>query len=131
MANKSYSMIDFLKDINTEKKNLLRLDPLAEKDFSPYLINRNLANFIDCIFYVSELNIRPNMDKKMQYDYLINGLKSRKRFAKTPKPQKEEDVELVQRYYNYDMKKALEAYELLSDNDLEIIRQYFVTGGKQ
>lgn len=126
---KQYNLGDFLKDINKGKENIVRMDPQAEKDFTPYLVNRNLANFIDCIFYVQELNVRPNMDKKLQYDYLINAISKRSRFAKTPKPQKEVDVELIQRHYKYDMQKALDAYELLSENDLETIRQHFEKGG--
>lgn len=128
---KQYGLGDFLKDINTGKQNLLRQDPEARKDFPPFLINRNLANFVDTILYVEELNMRPYMDKDLQYDYLIHSINKRKRFAKTPKPQKEEDIELLKRYFMVNNEKADQYYALISEDDMQEIRKQFVTGGKK
>lgn len=126
---KNYSLGDFLKDINTEKKNICREDEQSLKEFPPYLVRRNLSNFLDCIFYVHELNKNHNMDSLMQYDYLIHGIRKRKRFAKTVKPEKENDVELIKRYYLLNHEKANDAYSLMSENDLQHIRDQFKSGG--
>lgn len=127
---KQFSIGDYLKDINFEKKNILRQDEQAIKDFQPFLIRRNLSNFLDAILFVQELNKRPSMEKQLQYDYLLNSLRARKRFAKTHRQEKEEEIEYVKSFYGYNDERAYEALELLSKDDVDIIKTYFIKGGK-
>ena len=67
---------DWLNSININKENLIDEDPLIEKDYPPYIINRCLSGHLDCIMFVNELNKSPNLAKKLQYDFLLNSLRN-------------------------------------------------------
>ena len=54
---------DYINDINYGKKNVIENSDnpeLAEKLYVPYVTNKTLSYFIDCIGLVNEVNIRPN-----------------------------------------------------------------------
>ena len=79
---------DWLNSINQSKKNLLDEDPSLEKEYPPYIINKCLSGSIDCIMFVNELNINNRLDKKLQYDFLINTVRTKKRFSPWIKKEK-------------------------------------------
>lgn len=68
------SLSDYLNSINYTKKDLIKEDPLAEKDYLPFVTNRCLSYFPDTVFYANQMNMMPHLEKKMQYDYLRNKL---------------------------------------------------------
>jgi hypothetical protein len=68
-------------------------------------------------------------DKKMQYDYLLNAIRAKKRFAPWQKKIQDADVDLVKQAYSLSEKKALELLPLLSPEKLETIRKTQFTGG--
>jgi len=104
-------------------------DHLVEKEYAPYIVNRCLSYFIDTILHVNQINEFPDTDKKMQFDYLQNSIRKRKRFSKWQKKQKVENIEIVKEYYGYSNQKATEIMGLLSDNDIEEMRIYLYGGG--
>ena len=59
------------------------------KEISPFIINKCVELFQDTIFLVNEMNMNHHMDKKLQFDFLINSLRKRKRY--TPWLKNEED----------------------------------------
>ena len=120
---------DFLKTINSEKVNLIDEDPNAEKEYLPFIVNRTLSYQPDCIPWVHEMNQRPFADNKMQFDYLLNSIRKKKRFAKWVKPEKNANLELVKKFYGYNNKKAMEALTILSDDQLKSMRKSMATGG--
>ena len=61
---------DWLNSINQNKINLIDEDPLLEKDYAPYIINKCLSGHIDCIMYANEMNQNHFIDRKLQYDFL-------------------------------------------------------------
>ena len=69
---------EWLKTINVSKKNLIDEEPDLEKKYPAYIVNRCLAGHLDAIVYVNELNINHHLDKKLQYDFLLNTLRSAK-----------------------------------------------------
>ena len=69
------------------------------------------------------------LDKKMQYDFYINSLKPRKRFTPWFKKETLEHLELVKEYYGYSHNKALEALQILTTDQLEIIKKALNKGG--
>ena len=78
----SYELKDYLNAINHEKKNLMDTDDeLWEKKYPPFIINKCLAPFPDTIFLVNEMNKYHHLDKKLQFDFLLNSLRTRKRFT--------------------------------------------------
>ena len=48
---------DWLNSINLSKDNLLDEDPLAEKDYPPYVINKCMAGHMDTILFANEMNL--------------------------------------------------------------------------
>ena len=47
---------DWLNSINQTKKNLIDEDPLVEKDYPPYIINRCFSGHLDAILFANEMN---------------------------------------------------------------------------
>jgi len=122
---------DWLNSINFTKKNLIEEDPSLEKEYAPYIVNRCLSGHIDCIMYVNEMNKYHFLDKGMQYDFYINILRKRKRFSPWLKKDKITDLEVVKKYYGYSNEKASQALKILSNEQINFIKQRLETGGKK
>ena len=120
---------DWLNSINKTKKNLIDEDPLVEKEYPPYIINRCLSGEIDCIMFVNELNRYHFLPKKMQYDFLINILRVKRRYSPWLRKDKIEDLDIVKRYYGYSNEKAQQALRILTKEQLTFIKSKFETGG--
>ena len=120
---------DWLNSINKTKKNLIDNDPSLEKEYSPYVINHCLSGYIDCVMYANEMNITPNLDKKLQYDFYINTLRVKSRFSTWIHKDVIKDLEHVKRYYQYNNEKAQQALKILTSEQLNFIKSKFETGG--
>ena len=114
---------DYLYSINQSKQNILDQDKEAEDAYPPFIVNRCLSSFVDSILYANEMNKNCHLDKKLQYDFFINSLKPRKRFAPWIKKQTLEHLELVKEYYGYSHNKSLEALRILTTDQLDIIKK--------
>jgi len=120
---------DYVNEILKGKNNLI-VDEYTEKQYNSFLVNRSLSYHLDCIAYANEMNRRHHLDKKLQNDFLINTIRSRKRsFAKWVKSEKSEDIECIKQYFNYSDTKAREALSLLSVEELIKIKERTDTGG--
>ncbi len=113
---------DYLNSINSTKKNLM-VDEETEKEYNPFLINRGLSNFIDTVFVANEMNQRHYLDKRLQYDFLRNIVRTRKRFSKWAKPIKSDDFDAVKEYFSYNNEKTREALKVLTKDDLAEIHR--------
>ena len=120
---------DYVNSILQNKKNLI-VDELTEKDYSPFLVNRTLSYHKDCILYANEMNRRHLADKKLQYDFLLNTIRSQIRpFAKWVKAEKSEDLECIKQIFGLSDQKAREARRLLSDEQIQKLKEQTDTGG--
>jgi hypothetical protein len=122
---------DWLNSLNFTKENLIQEDPSLTKDYPPYIINRCLSGHMDCIMFVNEMNKYHNLDKDMQYEFYLNTLRKRKRFSPWLRKDKISDLEVVKRYYGYSNEKASQALKILSNEQLNFIKQRLDTGGKK
>tara|TARA_B100001094_G_C18060961_1_gene735035 strand:+ start:595 stop:978 length:384 start_codon:yes stop_codon:yes gene_type:complete len=121
---------DFLTSVNYSKEDIFLEDvEYAEKSYPAFVVNRCLSYFPDTIIHANEMNRLNALDTKMQYDYYRFSLRKRKRFSKWLKEEKQEDLDLVKRYYNYSNQKAKEALRVLSSEDLNNIREFLCEGG--
>ena len=120
---------DWLNSINISKENLLDEDPLLEKQYPPYIINRCLSGHIDCVMFVNELNKNHGLSKKLQYDFLLNSLRKKKRFSPWLRQDKIKDLDYVKRYYGFSNEKAKQALRILTKEQLTFIKSKFETGG--
>jgi hypothetical protein len=76
------------------------------------------------------MNRRHFLDKKLQNDFLLNTIRSKKRpFAKWVKSEKSEDVDLIKLAYGLSDSKAIEALRLISEKDIKLLREKFDIGG--
>ena len=122
---------DWLNSINLTKKNLIDEDPSIEKEYSPYIINRIYSGHLDSVMFANEMNKYSFLDKKIQYDFYLNSLRSKKRFSPWLRKDKIKDLDYVKRYYGYSNEKAQQALKILTKEQLNFIRLKFETGGKQ
>ena len=127
-----YSPFDYTKAINQSKERLMDSpDEMWEKKYSPFIVNKALYPFPDTILLVNEMNINNHLDSKLQFDFLLNSIRPRKRFAPWLKTSKINNLELVKEYFGYNDQKAKEALDLLTDDDLEYIRSKLNKGGNE
>ena len=76
------------------------------------------------------MNSRPHLDKKMQFSFLINNIRPRKRFNKWIKAEKIEAIEVIKEYYGYSTEKARQVLPLLNDEQLDYLRTKLIKGGR-
>jgi hypothetical protein len=120
---------DYVNEILYGKKQMI-VDDLTEKDYNAFLVNKALSFHQDCIIYANEMNRRHFLDKKLQNDFLLNTVRSRKRpFAKWVKSEKSEDIECVKQVYGLSDSKAREALRLLSDEQIQKLKEQTGIGG--
>lgn len=125
---KRLSPFDFAKSINEKQDDLLKVQPEAEKDYQPFLVNRALSFSPDTVLYANMMNQCPNVDKKLQYDYLFASVRRRKRYDKWIKREEDELVPLVAGIYGVSQKKATEYLTLLTKEQREELKRGY--GGR-
>ena len=121
---------DYLKSINTTKKNIMVYD-LTEKEYNAFIINRGLSFFPDTVLYANEMNLNHHLDSRLQYDFLINIIKKKKRFTKWVKPQEIANLEVIKEYYGYSNEKAKSVLSLLNNGQMEELKKRIYKGGKR
>ena len=126
-----YELKDYLNSINYTKEPLMDSeDEQWEKKYPPFIINKCVAPFPDTILLVNELNQLHQVDKKLQYDFLLNSLRSRKRYTPWMKAKKLKNLEYVKEFYGYNNEKAKIALDILTDEQISAIKQKMIKGGK-
>jgi|TARA_B100001778_G_scaffold326164_1_gene322483 hypothetical protein len=126
-----YELKDYLKAINVSKESLLDSeDEQWEKKFAPFIVNKCVAPFEDTVMLVNEINQLHHLDKKLQFDFLINSLRPRKRYAPWMKAKKLKNLEYVKEFYGYNNEKAKAALDILDDEQISAIKKKLNKGGK-
>ena len=126
-----YELKDYLKAINYTKEPLLDTeDEQWEKKYPQYIFNRCISPFPDSLMLVNEINQLHHLDKKLQFDFLINSLRARKRFTPWLKAKKLENLECVKEYYSYSNEKAKAALDILNDEQISTIKTKINKGGR-
>ena len=126
-----YELKDYLNAINYTKESLLDTDDEQwEKKYYPFIVNKCVAPFPDTVMIVNEINQLHHLDKRLQFDFLINSLRPRKRFTPWLKAKKLENLEYVKEYYGYNNEKAKEALDILNDEQNSAIKRKLDKGGK-
>lgn len=120
VKTKKISPFDFANSINFTKENLI-VDEATEKEYNPFIVNRAMGFAADTVIPGNEMNARPHIDNKMQYDFLCNVVRKSKRYSKWIKSE-EENLEAVQEYFGYSFNKAKEALRILTSEDIEKIK---------
>lgn len=124
----SISLTEWLNSINYTKIDLMNED--NEMKYQQFIINSILSHSKELIYYIDALNCI-NMSNRMHYDFLLSAIPPSKRYVPffNMKIQKNEDVELVKRYYKVSYNRANQYYEMLSEEDISKLRKYYDEGG--
>ena len=122
------SPFEFINAI-TYNKNDLMVDDWAEKQYAPYIVNKGLSYGADTVIQANEMNSRPHLDKKLQFQFLINNIRPKKRYNKWIKAEKIESIEVIKQYYGYSTDKARQVLPLLDQSQIDLIEQKLEKGG--
>ena len=126
-----YELKDYLNAINHTKERLMDTeDEEWETKYPPFIVNKCLSGFQDTLMLVNEINQHPHLDKKLQFDFLINSIRPRKRFTPWVKAEKLDDLEYVKEFYGYNNEKARIALSILNDEHIATIKRKLNKGGK-
>jgi hypothetical protein len=126
-----YELKEYLKAINQSKEPLMDSeDEMWEKKYSSYITNRSLYPFSDTILLVNEMNIYNGLDNKLQFQFLLNSIRTRKRFAPWLKTSKINNLETIKEYFGYSDQRAKEVLNVLTDEDISYMETKLDKGGK-
>jgi hypothetical protein len=121
---------DYLNSINYSKQDLM-VDDDTEKAYNAFLVNRGLSYFQDTVLLANEMNKNHHIDHRLQYDFLRTAIRKRKRFSKWAKKDQVADVEVVKEFYGYSDAKAESVMDLLSSDQIDLMKAKLSKGGKR
>ena len=121
---------DYVNAINYSKKDIMQSSD-DEKVYVPFMVNRSLSYFSDTVVIANEMNKYHHLDSRLQFSFLINIIRKRKRFSKWVKPELENELESVKEYYGYSNEKARQILSLLSPSQIKQIREKVNKGGRK
>jgi hypothetical protein len=104
-------------------------DPMWEKKYPAFMVNKILSGFSDTIMLTNEMNINHFLDRDMQFQFLLNSIRSKKRFTPYVRRSKIKDIECVKEYYGYSNEKAKSALDILTKEQLKLIKERLYKGG--
>ena len=125
-----YELKDYLNSINFTKKDLMKSDDKDwVKKYPAFIINKILSGFQDTVMLVNEVNRNHFLDKDMQYSFLLNSIRSKKRFSPFLRASKLKNIDLVKEYYGYSNEKAKTVLDILTKDQLKLIKEKLYKGG--
>ena len=128
----SYELKEYLNAINFSKKNVMDSeDTMWVKKYPAFIVNKVLSGFSDTIMLVNEMNRNHFLDKDMQFQFLLNSIRSKKRYSPFLRASKLKDIECVKEFYGYNNEKAKTALDILTKKELKLIKEKLFKGGKK
>ena len=122
---------DWMNSINFNKEDLIKENPDSVKQYPPFIVNKCLAGHLDAIMFANEMNKNHHLDKDMQYSFLLNSLRKKKRFSPWIRKEKIDDLDAIKQYYGYSNEKSKEALRILSKEQIIFIKSKIEKGGKK
>lgn len=120
---------DIINAINTHDTDLVNPDNEAQCKREAFIVNKGLSYGPDTVIYANEMNARSHLDYQLQFDFLINTIRPRKRYNKWLKAETVEVLDVVQEYYGYSINKARQVLPLLTPEQLMYIKKRLNKGG--
>lgn len=116
---------DYVESISSTKREL-EFDPRV---YNAFMVNRALSQHVDAVLYANEVNAIPGMDPEMQYRYLREYVRKRRRYGgKWPKRVEDEGIKVVMEYYGCTRREAVESLMVMRPGDLERIMEEMKVG---
>ena len=104
-------------------------DLLWQKKYPAFIVNKILSGFQDCIMLINEMNRNHFVDKDMQFQFLLNSIRSKKRYSPFLRSSKLKDLDVVKEYYGYNNEKAKVALDILTKDEVKLIKEKLFKGG--
>ena len=120
-------LFDYVNSINDRKQDLM-VDDTSEKIYNSFTINRTFSYFKDTAVLANVMNQYHHLDNKLQYHFLLNIIRKKKRFSKWMKPDVDRDLEVVKEYYGYSNEKAKQVMGLLRKDQINVLRRKVYKG---
>lgn len=101
-----------------------------EKQYNAFVINRALSFYPDTVILASVMNKYPDCPKEMQFRFLLETVRKRKRYGGWIKKTTDTDkIDTIKTFYKYSTARAMEVADLLTDADISAMKQRMSTGG--
>ena len=120
---------DWLNSINLNKNNIIKEDPDTERKYAPFIINKCMSGHLDTVLLANEMNMNHSLSKSLQYDFFLNSVRKKKRFSPWLRKDKIKNLDVVKQYYGYSNEKASQALKILTQEQINFIKQRLDTGG--
>ena len=125
-----YELKEYLNAINFTKKNIMDSDDtMWVKKYPAFIVNKILSGFSDTIMLVNEMNRNHFIDKDMQFQFLLNSIRTKKRYSPFLRANKLKEIECVKEYYGYSNDKAKSALDILTKDQVKLIKEKLFKGG--
>ena len=125
-----YELKEYLNAINFTKNDLMKSeDDLWKKKYPAFIVNKMLSAFPDTIMLVNEMNRNHFIDKDMQFQFLLNSIRTKKRYSPFLRASKLKEIECVKEYYGYSNDKAKTALDILTNDEIKLIKEKLYKGG--
>ena len=125
-------MADLFKEIVPsilQTKEYALLTDLDERQYPAFMVNRALSFHHDTVLIANEMNLYPNLDNKLKYDFLLNIVRASKRsYNKWYKKANSSDLDAIKEYYGYSDAKATEVLKILNDDQVAAIKKQLYKG---
>ena len=118
-------LFDYVKSVMTNKTDLS--GDLG--NYVPFIVNKALSMHRDLVLIANKINQTSELTPDMQYRFFLNSIKPMKRYSKWQKKESDETVLFIQQYYLCNMSKAKSILRLLSQEQLDQMRQEQYKGG--
>lgn len=125
------SPFDFLKSINDSKVNLITEDHENSKYYNGFVINRSLSYFPDTIHFANEMNKFHHIDPDLQYNFLLNIVRKRKRFSKWDKAEQINNISIIKSYFGYSEEKSRQVVDLFTADQIQSLKNKVSVGGRK
>jgi hypothetical protein len=119
-------LFDYVNSITNNKVSYARVMEDVEgfeSNYDPFIINRALSYFIDTIMQSNDMNMYHQLDSDVQYAYLLNSIRKRKRFSKWSTRCDDSKTEVIADYYGYSKREAKLFVDLIDDAAISEMKQ--------
>jgi hypothetical protein len=121
---------DIINAINAHQTDLITEDNEEQCKKEAFFVNRGLSFGADTVIYANEMNARHHLDYKLQFDFLINTIRPRKRYNKWIKAETVEVLEVIQEYHGYSIHKARQVLPLFTPDQIILMKKRLNKGGE-
>jgi len=126
------SPFDYVTSVSYTKKNMMRdseNDGQAEKDYSAFMVNKALSYFADTVLHANEMNMNYHLNNRAQYEFFLNSIRRKKRWAKWTKPEKSDIIDAICVVYKCSPKVGNQYSSLMTPEEKAFIMKLNDKGG--